>query len=104
MTPNVRARFEPVAWWFTREKIGRGLRERYQVPEELPPSVLTLVRKLDALEGNHLLRESKKRLRAAPRNDALVAGTFMNNACKSGHHTWCVPMSSVRHHVQIGSK
>jgi hypothetical protein len=35
---------------------------------------------------------------------ALVAGTFMNNACKSGHHTWCVPMSSVRHHVQIGSK
>jgi hypothetical protein len=32
--------------------------------------VLTLVRKLDALEGNHLLRESKKRLRAAPRNDA----------------------------------
>jgi hypothetical protein len=34
----------------------------------------------------------------------LVAGTFMNNACKSSHHTWCAPMSSVRHHVQIGSK
>ena len=64
MTPNARARFEPVAWWFTREKIGRDLRERYQAPEELPPSVLTLVRKLDALEGNHLLRECRERLRA----------------------------------------
>jgi hypothetical protein len=72
MTPNARARFEPVAWWFTRERIGRGLRERYQAPEELPPSLLSLVRKLDALEGNQLLRECKERLRAqAPlRNDA----------------------------------
>jgi hypothetical protein len=72
MTQNARARFEPVAWWFTREQIGRGLRERYQAPEELPRSLLTLVRKFDALEGNHLLRECKERLRArAPRgNDA----------------------------------
>jgi hypothetical protein len=70
MTPNVRARFEPVAWWFTREKIGRGLRKRYQAPEELPPGLLTLVRKLDALEGNHLLRKCKERQRAAPRNNA----------------------------------
>jgi len=69
MTPNARARFEPVAWWFTRQRIGRSLRERYQAPEELPRSLL---RKLDALEGNHLLREWKERLRAqAPlRNDA----------------------------------
>ncbi len=47
MTPNARARFEPVAWWFTRQRIGRSLRERYQAPEELPPSLLSLVRKLD---------------------------------------------------------
>jgi hypothetical protein len=36
---------------------------------------------------------------------ALVAGgglAIMNNACKSSHHTWCAPMSSVRHHVQTG--
>ncbi len=72
MTPNARARFEPVAWWFTRARIGRSLRERYQAPEELPPTLLTLVRKLDALEGNQLLRDCKERLRAqAPlRNDA----------------------------------
>jgi hypothetical protein len=28
---------------------------------------------------------------------ALVA---MNNACKSGHHPWCAPMSDIRHHTK----
>ena len=41
-----------LTWWFTREEIGRGLRERYQVPKELPPKLLALVRKLDAVESN----------------------------------------------------
>jgi hypothetical protein len=62
-----------LTWWFTREEIGLGLRERYQVPKELPPKLLALVRKLaavegsspcsrtligrlDAIEGNYLLR------------------------------------------------
>ena len=60
-----------LTWWFTREEIGRGLRERYQVPKELSPKLLELVRKLDAvsssrsrtlvskldaIEGNYLLR------------------------------------------------
>jgi hypothetical protein len=34
----------------------------------------------------------------------LVAGgslAIMNNACKSGHHTWCAPISSM-HHVKTG--
>jgi hypothetical protein len=33
--------------WFIRERIGWGLRERYEVPKELPPKLLSLVRKLD---------------------------------------------------------
>jgi hypothetical protein len=41
------AQFEPVAWWWTRKQIGRDLRELYEVPKDLPPEVLTLVRKLD---------------------------------------------------------
>ena len=41
------AQFEPVAWWWTRREIGRDLGERYEVPEDLPPQLLTLVRKLD---------------------------------------------------------
>ena len=41
------AQFEPVAWWWTRNQIGRDLRERYDVPKELPPGLLTLVGKLD---------------------------------------------------------
>ena len=41
------AHFEPVAWWWARRQIGRDLQERYQVPKELPPKLLTLVRRLD---------------------------------------------------------
>jgi hypothetical protein len=40
------AQFEPVAWWWTRNQIGRDLRELY-VPKDLPPELLTLVGKLD---------------------------------------------------------
>jgi hypothetical protein len=36
-----------LTWWFVMTRIGQGLRERYQVPRELPPGLLTLVRKLD---------------------------------------------------------
>jgi hypothetical protein len=35
----------------------------------------------------------------------LMAGSglaIMNNACKSGHHTWCAPTSSIQHHVKAG--
>ena len=44
--------YEPFAWWLTRERIGQDLRERYSVAQELPPRLLALVRKLDAVEGN----------------------------------------------------
>jgi hypothetical protein len=46
------AQFEPVAWWWTRNKIGQDLRERYEVPKELPRELLTLVKKLDEDVGN----------------------------------------------------
>ena len=50
---------EPViAWWLDAERVGQSLRERYQVPKELPPKLLKLVRKLDAIEGNQLLPSS----------------------------------------------
>ena len=45
--------YEASAWVLARERIGWGLRERYRVSKELPPSVLALVRKLHALEGDH---------------------------------------------------
>jgi hypothetical protein len=34
---------------------------------------------------------------------ALGAGSAlaaMNNACKSGHHTWCAPISEIGHHTK----
>jgi len=44
--------FDAVAWWWTRCEIGRSLRKCYEVPKELPPELLALVRKLDAGEDN----------------------------------------------------
>jgi hypothetical protein len=26
--------------------------------------------------------------------------SIINKACKSGHHAWCAPMSTVQHHVR----
>jgi hypothetical protein len=51
--------YETSAWVLTRERVGWGLRERYRIAKELPPSLLTLVRKLDAVEGNLLLRKRR---------------------------------------------
>jgi len=69
------AQFEPDAWSLTREAIGQALRKRYAVPCE-PPHLLVvisklqavgnnpssrlgkLVRQLDAIKGNQLLRHS----------------------------------------------
>jgi hypothetical protein len=82
------ARHEPFAWWLARERIGADLREYYAAAyQELPSQMHALVkrlgdaieghrfrdesspdapllRKLDAIEGNQLLRACRKRLRA----------------------------------------
>jgi hypothetical protein len=67
--------YEGLTWSSVRELIGQGLRERYQVPKELPPKLLalvrnfeaiesksprarTLIRTLDAIEGNYLKRNA----------------------------------------------
>ena len=44
------------AWWLIRE----SLRDYYQVPTELPPELVTLVWKLDAIEGNYLSRPTSE--------------------------------------------
>ena len=44
------AQFEPVAWWWARNQIGRDLRELYEVPKELPPKLLALVSKFTAYD------------------------------------------------------
>ena len=42
---------EGLTWSFVRERIGQELRERYGVPQELPPKLLAAIRKLDAIES-----------------------------------------------------
>ena len=40
--------FGPVAWWLTRNQIGRDLRELYDVSKDLPPELLARIMKLDS--------------------------------------------------------
>jgi hypothetical protein len=46
-----RSFYEGPTWSFIREQIGEALRERYQVPKELTPTLLALVRNLEAIES-----------------------------------------------------
>jgi hypothetical protein len=78
------APYEPYAWWLARERIGSDLRDYFAAPQELPSRILALVEtlsdaaerdrfrtrdapsllnKLDAIEGNQLLRACRTRLR-----------------------------------------
>ena len=60
------AGYEPYAWWLTREQIGLCLRKDYRVLQELPPRLLTLVRKLEAADATEdserALRKSRRRV------------------------------------------
>jgi hypothetical protein len=58
--PKDRSPYEASAWVLTRERIGWLLRERYRIPKELPPNLLTLVGKLDAFESYLLLRKRQR--------------------------------------------
>ena len=59
---NAQYEYEPFAWWLAREQIGQDLRERYAVAQELPPRLIALYRKLDAVEDSQP-NPSKSRLR-----------------------------------------
>jgi hypothetical protein len=43
-----------LTWWFVLAQIGHELGESYEVPTELPPKLLALVRKLKAIESKSL--------------------------------------------------
>ena len=43
-------------WRSIGERIGEGLREWCEAPKDLPSKLLALLRKLDVIEGNCLLR------------------------------------------------
>jgi len=43
--------YERLTCQHVRERIGHCLRERYQLPTDLPPKLLALIRKLEAIEN-----------------------------------------------------
>jgi hypothetical protein len=75
-----------LTWSLVTEQIGRDLRERYEVPQELPPKMVALVRKLDAprprsligtldsLEGNLLRRSGTQSDREQMMEARIVGG------------------------------
>jgi hypothetical protein len=71
--------YEPIALVALIERIGIDLRERYRPTEELPASLFTLVRKLDAVEGNLLLRRMQQApvVRGWPDNLPLDAPAWL---------------------------
>ena len=75
MATQCAAQFEPFAWSLTREAIGQALRKRYAVTTELPPELLALVRKLGAVEGKRRLRTPASRLDAIEGNYLLRYAT-----------------------------
>ena len=79
---NGSAAYEPFAWCLTREQLGLCLRERYRVPKELPPRLLKLVRKLQAVEDNHELSPGLYMLFS--KLDALE-GNQLLRACRKLH-------------------
>jgi hypothetical protein len=54
--------FKRLTLRLVRERIGHCLRERYQAPKEMPPELLELVGRLDAIEENHLLRSEREQI------------------------------------------
>jgi hypothetical protein len=78
-----RADFEPFAWWLARERIGTDLREYYAASQELPSQILALVERLgDAIEGNQSRRQSSPDARSLLSKLDAIEGNHLLRACR----------------------
>jgi len=57
------AGYQPLAWWFTKKRLGRELRNLYQAAEELPAQLLALVSKLEGKSDGSLEAEGEECVR-----------------------------------------
>lgn len=81
--------YESSAWILTKERIGGSLRERYQVPKELPVSLLALVRKLDAVEGDQFREELSPATPSLLSKLDAVEGNQLLRACRTRLRALC---------------
>jgi len=65
--PETNAHFEPVAWWYTRKKIGRGLAQHYELANDLPPRLLALISEIDGKPKTSTQSSSADKPRAQSR-------------------------------------
>jgi hypothetical protein len=54
MASKESAGYQPIAWWFTKRRLGRELRNLYQTGEELPPQLLALIGKIEGKPDSSL--------------------------------------------------
>ena len=52
-------RHAALTWWFVIARIGQDLRERYEVPKDLPQQLQTLVMKMDARSDREQMAEAR---------------------------------------------
>ena len=67
MVLETNAHFEPVAWWYTRKKIGRGLAQHYELADDLPPRLLVLISEIGAKPRTSAQSSSADKPRAQSR-------------------------------------
>jgi hypothetical protein len=84
------APYEPFAWWLARERIGQDLRERYAVPQEAPLRLLAPVRKLgDGLEGNQFHEETTPGAASLLKRLDAIEGNELFRACRTRMRALC---------------
>jgi hypothetical protein len=72
--------FQPVAWWYTRKQLGRGLRECYDAPEDLPIRLIVLIKTLDQTLSTQAADQPKAESQRAP-NDGRLRGSALRWHC-----------------------
>jgi hypothetical protein len=60
------ADYQPVAWWFTKRRLGRELRNLSKATEDLPPQLLALITKLGGKSDSSSLEAKVERCGSSP--------------------------------------
>ena len=83
-----RADFDPFAWWLARERIGTDL--HYAASRELPSQILALVERLgDAIEGDQFREESSSDAPSLLSKLDAIEGNQLLRACRTRMRALC---------------
>ena len=85
-----RADFDPFAWWLARERIGTDLRDHYAASREFPSQILALVERLgDAVEDDQFREESSSDAPSLLSKLDAIEGNQLLRRCRTPLHALC---------------